>query len=188
MAADSAASDESLLAQVAEGDARAFAVLSERHLDRIHALAWRLTGNAADAEDVAQEVFVRLWTKAPDWRPGAARLSTWLYRVAFNLSIDWQRRSRRQAERPLDDAAVLEDPAPGAEETLAAKGRDRAVETAIHGLPERQRAAILLTYAEGFSNAEVAEILETSVKSVESLLVRARRELQSRLAGVEIAP
>src|SRR5690606_18087537 len=85
--------DLALLGRIAAGDGPACAVLVDRHLGRVVALAWRMLGSRADAEDVAQEVFLRAWQRAASWRPeGGARFSTWLHRVAVNLCLDRLRR------------------------------------------------------------------------------------------------
>src|SRR5262249_5324477 len=134
-------------------------------------------GNPADAEEVVQEALLRVWRNAPRWQPTAA-LRTWLYRIIVNLCLS---RRRRAPFAALDEAGDPGDPAPDP------SGRPRAAETAdrvaraIAGLPERQRAAIVLTYYEGIGNAEAAAVLATTVPGVESLLIRAKRTLRQRL-------
>lgn len=180
---DEATDDDRLMARVAGGDRAAYAALVTLHLDRVLAVARRVLGSRSDAEDVAQEVFLRVWTRAAEWRPGRARLSTWLYRVTVNLCIDRQR--QRPAHRGIEEAAERPDPAAGAEETLAARQRQKLVEQAVAELPERQRSAVALCYTAGLSNAAAAEALDVSVGALESLLVRAKRTLRARLAGLE---
>ncbi len=173
--------DDRLLARAGAGERRAFDTLVGRHLDRTYALARRLTGSDSEAQDVTQEAFTRVWLKAPTWRPGQARFSTWLYRVTANLSVDAQRR-RGPPTVEIDP----EDPAVGssgaAEELVAADQEDARLAAAVAALPERQRAAVALTYTSGLSNAEAAAVMEVSVKAFEALLVRAKRELRRRLA------
>jgi RNA polymerase sigma-70 factor (ECF subfamily) len=170
-------SDEALMARVARGDERAFRALASRHLPAMLGLARRILGNAADAEDVAQEAMLRVWTHAPRWQPLAA-FRTWLTRVVVNLCLD---RKRRAPWVALEAAGELVDPAPGASEKAEGDERERMVAAAIAGLPARQRAAIVLTYGEGMSNAQVAEILDTSVSAVETLLVRGKQNLRRAL-------
>lgn len=172
--------DSALVARCAAGDRSAFEVLMTRHLATIHGLARRLTGSAVEAEDIAQETFLRAWTAAPAWRPGAARFSTWLHRVALNLSYDALRGRRRGGPIPLEEPA---DERPNPAEALEASEEDARLGAAIDRLPDRQRAVILLTYQTGLSNAEVADTMGLSVKAVESLLVRARRTLRESLTG-----
>jgi RNA polymerase sigma-70 factor (ECF subfamily) len=173
-------SDEALMARVARGDERAFRELTRRHLPAMLGLARRILGNAADAEDVVQEAMLRVWTHAPRWQP-LALLRTWLSRVVVNLCLD---RKRRAAWVGLDAAGELVDPAPGVTESAEAAERDRRLAAAIGDLPARQRAAIVLSYTEGMSNAQVAEILDTTVSAVETLLVRGKQNLRRALADV----
>jgi RNA polymerase sigma-70 factor (ECF subfamily) len=174
--------DDRLLARAGEDDRRAFEELVGRHLDRTYALARRLTGSDSEADDVTQEVFTRAWLKAPTWRPGQARFSTWLYRVTANLSVDVRRRRGPPVvEIDPDDPAV--GTADAAETVVAAGQEDARLAAAVAALPERQRTAVALTYTSGLSNAEAAAVMEVSVKAFEALLVRAKRELRQRLAG-----
>jgi RNA polymerase sigma-70 factor (ECF subfamily) len=170
-------SDEALMARVARGDQQAFRTLAGRHVPAMLGLARRILGNAADAEDVAQEAMLRVWTHAPAWRPLAA-FRTWLARVVVNLCLD---RKRRAPWVALEAAGDIVDPAPGASEQTESDERDRMVAAAIVRLPTRQRTAIVLTYGDGMSNAEVAEILDTSVSAVETLLVRGKQNLRRAL-------
>ena len=166
--------DHDLMARIAQGDARAFRTLAQRHAGRALGLARRILGNEAAAEEIVQDAFLRVWTHAPRWRPEAA-FRTWLYRIVVNLCLNAK---RRPAELALEAAGDVADPAMAADARLEAAERDRRVAAAIEALPERQRAAIVLTYQEGLSNAEVAAVLDTSVSGVETLLVRAKRTLR----------
>lgn len=172
-------SDDSLIARVNAGDRLAWRALVDRHTGPVFGQAWRMLGDRAEAEDVAQETFVRLMRKAPDWRRGEATLKTWLFRVAINLCIDRQRARRTVG---LDDVPEIADRAtdPGATD----RGIDmrHAVEAALHDLPERQRAALVMAHYQGFTNVECADALEVSVEALESLLARARRTLRQTLA------
>ena len=171
------ASDEELMLRIARGDKRAFRALVPRYAARAVALARRITGNEADAEEIAQDAFLRVWVNAPRWRPQAA-FRTWFYRIVFNLALN---RRRRAPLLPLAAAGDPPDPAAGAGERIERDETDRAVAAAIAALPARQRAAIALTYDEELTNAEAALVLGTSVSSIESLLVRAKRALRETL-------
>ncbi len=174
-------SDETLMGRVARGDAAAYGALVTRHLDRALALAWRMTGTRADAEDIAQEAFLRLWRRAGGWRPDrGARFTTWFYRVIVNLCID---RARRRTLQPLEAAGDVVETRPGAEDAVQAGQRARIVAAAIAALPARQKAAVVLCYYQGLGNRQAAEVLGVSVKALESLLIRARRALRRRLEG-----
>ena len=121
---------------------------------------------------------LRVWINAPRWRPEAA-FRTWLYRVVVNLCLNAR---RRPADLPLDAAGDVADRGRCAPtRSSKQRERDRRLAAAIDALPERQRAAIVLTYQEGLSNAEVAAVLDTSVSGVETLLVRAKRALRAAL-------
>jgi len=165
------------MARVASGDERAFRILARRHVPRSVGLARRILGNGADAEDVAQEAMLRVWTNAPRWKP-IASFKTWLTRIVVNLCLD---RKRKTPFSPLEAAGEVADPTPDAAAQRETSDESRRVDAAIDALPDRQRAAIVLTYREGLSNAQTAEVLETTVKAVETLLVRAKQSLRDAL-------
>ncbi len=171
--------DDTLLKRVAAGDRTAFAALMRRHVDRAHGLAYRIVGNRSDAEDVVQDAFLKVWIRAGQWRPGTAQFSTWLYRVVFNRCLDLKRRPRSDN---LDAVDEIGDGRPDALSGIEAQQEQRRMAAAIAGLPERQRAAIALTYTTGLANAAAAEVMEISLKAFESLLVRAKKELRSELS------
>jgi len=171
------ASDEELLLRIAKGDASAFRLLAPRYAERAIRLARGITGSEADAEEIVQEAFLRVWVNAPRWRPQAA-FRTWFYRIVFNLALN---RRRRAPFLPLEDAGDPADAATGASEAIERDEREQRLAAAIAALPERQRAAIHLTYGEELSNAEAAAVLGTSVSGIESLLVRAKRTLRQKL-------
>lgn len=166
------------IARAADGDNAAFARLVDRHLGRVHGLAYRALGSVAEAEDVAQDTFLRAWRQLPAWRPGEALFSTWLHRVALNLANDRLRRRREQVS--IDDVE-LHSNAPQPEHQLAEQQREIRLRAALQALPGRQRDALLLCHYEGLSNAEAAATLEVSVEALESLLSRARRQLRQTL-------
>lgn len=172
--------DAWLMSQIASGDRRAYETLVDRHLDRFMGFAERVTGRRAEAEDILQEAYLRLWTKAPGWRPGGARFTTWFYRIVLNLCIDYKRRKKPEA---LPDGFDAADNAASAERQLAAAEGSATVAAALDLLPPRQKQAIMLCYFEGLSNLEAAEVLGVSVKGIESLLVRGRRQLATSLAS-----
>jgi len=173
-------SDEELLSLYASGDQAAARALMLRHAPRVLSLAKRLLKDTAEAEDVTQEAMLRLWKIAPDWRTGEAKVSTWLYRVGSNLCTD---RLRKKRGVGLDEAPEVADETPNVEDQMIAADRGRALRQAMSRLPERQKLALTLRHFEEQSNPEIAEVLETSVEAVESLLSRARRALASDLSS-----
>jgi RNA polymerase sigma-70 factor (ECF subfamily) len=170
------------MVRVGHGDALACRTLVARHLPRIVGFAGRLLGDHTEAEDVAQEVFMRVWTHAAGWRP-EARLTTWLHRVAINLCADRRKGRHAVPPAPLDAVAEPVDPAPAAVDVLHTQELGVRVRDELLALPEEQRRAIVLCHYQGFRNREAAEIMETSVEAVESLLARGRRRLRARLEG-----
>lgn len=168
--------DADLVAGIARGDAGATRALVSRHLDRLHGLAFRLLGNRAEAEEVVQDVFMRVWEFAGRWEAGRARFDTWLYRVTVNLCYDRLRRRREVAGDTPPDVA---DGAPDAAQLLHATQVAERVRSALGRLPERQRLAIMLCHYQGLSNPQTAEVLGVSVEAVESLLSRGRRRLRA---------
>lgn len=171
-------SDEELLALYASGDQSAARALMLRQAPRILALATRMLRDNAEAEDVTQEAMLRLWKIAPDWRTGEAKISTWLYRVASNLCTD---RLRKRRGVGLDEAPEIADETPSVERKMMNADRGEALRIAVDRLPERQKLAISLRHFQELSNPEIANILETSIEAVESLLSRARRALAADL-------
>ena len=171
--------DEALLALFAKGDQAAARALTMRLAPGALGLARRMLSDEAEAEDVAQEAMLRLWKIAPDWEAGRAKPSTWLYRVTLNLCRDRLRKTGRfETDQEMD--AFMDD-RPSVEEEMIRAGRAAAVRTAIDTLPERQRLAIHLRHFDEMSNIEIAEIMETSIEAVESLLGRAKRRLGTLL-------
>lgn len=179
--------DDALMARVAEGDQRALARLIARHGPRAQALAHRFTGSPAEAEDIVQDAFWRVWRAADRWKPGAAKFSTWLHRIVVNLCVDRERRQRIRRFLPFADAFDPPSDDPDQERALADRDEIAMVRDDIKKLPARQRAALLLSADGERSNAEIAETLGASEKAVESMLVRARRTLRAKLAAREEA-
>jgi len=172
--------DDALLVLYANGDAAAARILTLRLTPRVMAHAFRMLGDRAEAEDVAQEAMMRLWKIAPDWRQGEALVTTWLYRVVANLCTDRLRKARGVG---LDTVPEPIDDTPGPAETMVEAARAEALQKALAKLPMRQRQAVVLRHIEGFQNPQIAEVMEISVEAVESLTARGKRTLAAELAG-----
>ena len=174
--------DEELVRNAGAGDSGAASALVRKHLPRMLSVARRMLADPHEAEDVAQEVFLRVWREAPRWKPGAAKFETWMHRVALNLCYDRLRRRREQTDP--DAGLAVPDPAPSANDKWLAQQRAARVQGALAQLPERQRAAIALCHFEDMTNIDAAAALEVSVEALESLLARGRRTLKAALADV----
>lgn len=164
---------------MAGGDEAAFRQLLALHIAPVSRYARRMLDGADEAEDVTQEVFLRLWTEGHRFRPEAARLTTWLHRIAHNLCIDWRRKQARI--NPAGDALPETAVDCGPQRDIENATRARRVRHAVTALPERQRDALLLCHYQGLSNQEAAAILGIGVEALESLLARARRRLRVQM-------
>lgn len=183
-------SDEDLMDKVRAGDQQAFTLLVNRHLPQAYAIARRVLGRQADAEDVAQEAFTRVWTHACDWQPQRGSFSAWLGRILVNASLD---HARRQApQRFIDDADVLladlADPSATPAVRHSQLQAAAAVDKAVAHLPDRQRMAVVLCYFEEHSNPQAAQMMGLHVKALEGLLVRARKQLRGWLGKYREEP
>lgn len=170
--------DDDLVVRLAGGCGGAMAALSARHLDSVFACAWRILGDRAEAEDIAQETFIRLLRKAPRWQPDGPALRSWLLRVATNLCIDRRRARARLVPMPDDVEDFADRERMPVDEEFAIR---RAVRRAMADLPDRQRAALVLVHFQGLSGREAAGALDISEDALESLLARARRKLRQEL-------
>jgi RNA polymerase sigma-70 factor, ECF subfamily len=180
------AEDVRLMRLVAGGDTSAFEKVIERHQALVAGTAARMLGSNSDVEDIAQQVFIRVWKSARRYVP-RAKFTTWLLKITRNLVFNELRRAKRRAHVPLQSEPGAEEiplkdetnPAPDA--SLLEEELQRAIEEAIMQLPESQRIALVLRRYEQLSYEEIAEVLDLSVPAVKSVLFRARTELRSRL-------
>lgn len=177
-------SDEQLCRAVARGDERALRVLVERHRDRVYGLLLRSTGSAADADDLFQEVWIRVVRAAGDFDP-AQRFRPWLWRIAINLVRDAARRRKALVWSTTEDGNLPErgDPAPAPDAQVAAGQEARALHRAIASLPQGQRDVLLLRWIEGLGEREVAEAVGIPPGTVKSRLHHAMRNLRALLTA-----
>ena len=175
------AADARLAEGVARGDAAALRALTQRCLPRVHGVAVRLLRDREEAEDVAQETFMKVWRKIAQYDPDRARLETWVTRIAMNACYD---RLRKKRESQIsEDAPEPVDGAVSVENRLAGEDALSQVRAAVDILPERQKTALQLCHFQDHTNIEAAQIMEISVEALESLLARARRALKAQLAA-----
>lgn len=180
--------DLRLMERIKTGDEEAFRVLVEAHQSRVIGTVARMLGDDSEAEDLAQQVFVRVWKSASRWKP-TAKFTTWLYTILRNLVFNEIRRRVRHPASSLD-AAQDDDDHPRQFVDHGNKPPDTAmlddelqdaIERAIHSLPELQRMAVILRRYQDVSYEEIADVLDLTVPAVKSVLFRARSDLREKL-------
>lgn len=172
--------DIQLIEQVGKGDKNAFAHLVHRHTQRFYAAAFRVVLNKDDAEDVVQDAFLKLWDGRAKWKSGkGAKFTTWFYRIVYHQALDHIAKKRSGKMQQMPEYLQSDDPA--ADAVLWQGQRGDAVGEALAELPERQRTAMILFYAEDLSQKDVAEVMGITPKAVESLTGRAKQTLKERM-------
>ncbi len=164
-----------------KGDASAFDVLVLRHQKAIQRVCYRFTGNAEDAADLTQEVFVKAYRSLPKFR-GTSAFSTWLYRIAVNACLSFKAARKNRTEEWDEDHDVVAE-GPGVEEMVDARMSAENVRKALDTLPEKQRLTVIMKVLEERTHAEVAEILGSNVGTVKANLFFAIRNLRKQLAA-----
>ena len=173
---------DDLVYAAAGGCAAAFAALIDANYDRIHAMAWRWAGNGPDAEDIAQDVCIKLGKAIREFR-GEAAFTTWLYRITYNAAIDHLRaRQKTLATEPSQIVKLVDRPSDITPETkvMGAQLWDQ-----VRALPPQQRDSVLLVYAQDLSHSEAAQILGCSEKTISWHLHEARKKLKATLEAAE---
>jgi RNA polymerase sigma-70 factor, ECF subfamily len=171
--------DESLVRQAQEGNRKAFVELVTRHSKRFYDIAYRVLFNRADAEDVVQEAFLKLWEGRVSWNQGkGANFTTWFYKVVVNLCLD---HNRKKTPIPLPEDMDLADIQHEQEPEAHERQKQALLDRLIQGLPERQRLALNLCFYEGLSNKEAAEIIGVNLKALQSLIMRAKMTLKEKV-------
>ena len=180
--------DAELMLRVREGDETSFALLLERHRTPLVRFLYRMVQNQAVSEELAQEVFLRVYRSRESYQP-TAKFTTWLYRIATHLALNSIRDHKKEkSNQSLDEPAgdgmerQVADRGPTIEQDLLREARLREVREAIEALPEKQRAAVLLHKYEGLGYVQIAKVLETTESAIKSLLFRAYETLRGRLA------
>ena len=181
------AEDVRLMQLVSRGDTSAFEELIERHQSLVAGTVARMLGSNSDVEDIAQQVFIRVWKSARRYVP-RAKFTTWLLKITRNLVFNELRRSKRHAHVPLqtdpdaEEFPLKDEKNPSPDASLLETELQQAIDDAITQLPESQRMALILRRYEQLSYEEISEVLDLSVPAVKSVLFRARTELRARLS------
>jgi len=171
--------DHALLALIQAGSHDAFAVLVQRHSERFYRLAYRYVQTRETAEDIVQDAFLKLWEAPGKWQPERnSKFTTWFYRIVVNLCLDWQKKKRPLT---LDEKLPLVDERETPDAEMIRTQEQHVLEREIAALPERQRLALNLCFAEGLSNQEAAEVIGVRLKALQSLILRAKATLKERL-------
>jgi RNA polymerase sigma-70 factor, ECF subfamily len=185
---DSSTIDFALMERVGAGDHQAFRQLVERHQQAVIGTVAKMLGNASEAEDIAQQVFLRIWRNAKRYRPDA-KFTTYLYTITRNLVFNETRRKSRKKEVSSDareensNQLIEANPDAKPDSELLQAELQLAVDAAISALPEAQRMAVVLRNYEQLSYEEIADVLNLSVSAIKSLLFRARTTLRESLSG-----
>ena len=174
----SSKSDQDLMDLVQRRNEDAFELLVNRYFDRVYRFVYRLCGNPSDAEDIVQDTFYRVWSRASKWHPNRVKFTTWVHQIARNLYIDNVRKTKPTVSQTEADVGVYSDDLDAKTVTQTEVLRLRE---AIAQLPERQRTALILCQLQGWAVKEVAHVLETTVYGVDALLARAKRTLRNQL-------
>jgi RNA polymerase sigma-70 factor (ECF subfamily) len=180
--------DAQLMLRVREGDETSFALLLERHRMPVVHFLFRMVQNQAVSEELAQEVFLRVYRSRESYEP-TARFTTWLFRIATHLALNWIRDRRKERGQESLDREVGEgmepqvpDARPSVEQDLLRRARAAEIRRAVEELPEKQRAAVLMHKYEGLDYRHIAQVLRCSESALKSLLFRAYQTLRVRLA------
>jgi RNA polymerase sigma-70 factor (ECF subfamily) len=181
-------SDLDLVRLFQTGDQSSFEEIVRRYQDRIYSLCRRILGNAGDAEDAAQDVFVKTYQNLQRFQPNAS-LYTWLYRIAVNTCVDYRRRPLFESlfRRSAEGEEVMFDPpseAPSPERLYESTQIERALQRGLSRLSPKLRAALVLREVEGLSYERISEVLGVSVGTVKSRLSRAREDLVGQLRSI----
>lgn len=184
MRTDDRTEEQVLVMRAQRGEQEAFRMLVERYQGLVFTLAKRMLDHPQDAEDVAQEAFLRAWKGLPNFRMDAS-FSTWLYRLTMNAATDLlRRRQKEQGDRSLEDGeapVTVPDPGPTPEERAEAGQRREALQRGLMSLTENHRSILVLRELNGLSYEEIGSLLELTPGTVKSRIARARRELRQKL-------
>ena len=175
---------EELMQRVANGDRHAFTTLVQVHQNSILNFIWRLMGDKTHAEDLSQDVFLRVWKSAPKYEK-RAKFSTWIYRIAINLCLNKMRALKIKnmflTPLPLKRHSQINTDSTTPENQLLKVEQTRSIFNILNTLPSAQRIAVTLKFYQGLSYAEISQILDRSIPAVDALLVRAKKNIQKKI-------
>ncbi|MBN1233945.1 MAG: sigma-70 family RNA polymerase sigma factor [Candidatus Coatesbacteria bacterium] len=174
-------SSEELMLIIADGDHKAFEELLLRHQKKAWCIAYKMLNNNEDAEDAVQESFIKLYQNAERYRT-RAKFSTFFYRIIINVCIDHLRKSKASKDQQITDDVPVMD---GSIKELLDGERKEFIQKAIDSLPENQKVAIIMKHYEGMQYKEIADVLDTTPKAIESLIARARKTLSKILSSLK---
>ena len=180
--------DAELMLRVRDGDSTCYTLLLEKHRGPVIHFIYRMVQNQAIAEELAQEVFLRVYRSRETYEP-TAKFTTWLFRIASHMALNWIRDGKNErSQESLDQessegfARQVVDRRPSTEQSMVKQAKMREVRTAIEALPAKQKAAVLMHKYDEMEYAQIASVLECSESAVKSLLFRAYETLRARLA------
>ncbi len=176
--------DNELIQKIVNGETQMFSLLVERYKDSVFNLVYRFTDDYGEAEDISQEVFVTLYKKLNTYK-GEAKLSTWIYRIATNKSIDWHRKKKRKTIFSLFDdnnkIGNIKSDIPPPQELYILTEEQRELQAVVNRLDEKYRIVVVMYYYQQLSCKDIAEILHISTRTVETRLYRAKKLLKKHI-------
>ena len=181
--------DEQLVSLIVQQDQGGLGALYDRYGKAVFGLAYNLLGDAGQTEEVVQEVFLRVWLRASTYRPERGRLQTWIMSMAHHRAIDELRKRRRQRDILETEARLILMDSRAQEDTAAKEAEQREesgiVRKALESLPEEQRQVIRMSYYEGYSQTEIAELLQRPLGTVKTRMRLGMQKLKTALASFQ---
>lgn len=174
--------DEKLIKDILSGDTDAFADIVDRYKSRVFTMAYRMLSSREEAEDISQEAFIKIYRSLKTYDAGRTRFSTWVYRITYNLCIDYLRKRKEMA--PLEED-ILAAPSGTPEEITEARDSAARLHQAVQNLPEEYRIPLTLFHFQGLSYREICQVLKVPMSIVKNRLFRARKLLREKLDGGE---
>lgn len=175
-------SDEELIEMVAGGDKRAFTTLSKRYSKSLYGVVYRMFYSFNMAEDVTQEVMIKVWKKAYSWDGSKGSVFSWIYKIAVNHCLDEKRKQKKATlTNIVSDEQFASQDRPQ-DEVLQHNQEKERIKKELSTLPKRQRLAIILFFFEGLKMKEISKIMDCTEKAVENLLLRGKKTLKERVS------